>query len=50
MPNFNHKGPKGCGPKTGMKLGKCRKKKLDAQQSNTENTFVRGMCKKENNI
>lgn len=25
MPNFDHKGPGGLGPKTGNKLGKCRK-------------------------
>ena len=25
MPNLNHSGPKSQGPKTGRKLGKCRK-------------------------
>ena len=25
MPNLNHTGPEGKGPKTGRKLGKCRK-------------------------
>ncbi|WP_408611501.1 DUF5320 family protein [Flavivirga abyssicola] len=29
MPNLDHKGPENLGPKTGMKLGKCRKTKSD---------------------
>jgi len=29
MPNFDNKGPEGLGPKTGMKLGKCRKTNSD---------------------
>ncbi|GAL90492.1 hypothetical protein JCM19538_257 [Jejuia pallidilutea] len=29
MPNLNHKGPENLGPKTGNKLWKCRKTKLD---------------------
>ncbi|WP_178984634.1 hypothetical protein [Winogradskyella helgolandensis] len=29
MSNFNHRGPDNLGPKTGMKLGKCRKNKFE---------------------
>lgn len=32
MPNLNHKGPEGKGPKTGRKLGNCTKSKFDLNQ------------------
>ena len=32
MPNLDHKGPKGLGPKTGNKLGKCRKTETENQE------------------
>ncbi|MFD1294376.1 DUF5320 domain-containing protein [Lutibacter holmesii] len=32
MPNFDHKGPGGLGPKTGNKLGKCRKTKDEQKE------------------
>ncbi len=32
MPNLNHKGPEGNGPKTGRRLGKCRSSEADLQQ------------------
>jgi hypothetical protein len=32
MPNQNRKGPKGKGPKTGRKLGKCRKTESELKQ------------------
>jgi hypothetical protein len=44
MPNQNRKGPKGKGPKTGKKLGKCRKTEseqklmdepIESQEKNT---------------
>ncbi len=36
MPNFNHNGPENLGPKTGMKLGKCRKTKSDTIEHPTD--------------
>lgn len=33
MPNFNHKGPEGLGPKTGKKLGRCRKTEADSKEA-----------------
>lgn len=32
MPNLNHKGPNSLGPKTGKKLGRCRKTKAESKQ------------------
>jgi hypothetical protein len=32
MPNQNRKGPKGKGPKTGRKLGKCQKTESEQKQ------------------
>lgn len=32
MPNFNHKGPKGLGSKTGKKTGKCRKTEVERKE------------------
>ncbi len=40
MSNFNHRGPDNLGPKTGMKLGTCRKNKLDGPD-NLENKYCR---------
>jgi len=32
MPHLNHTGPEGKGPKTGRKLGKCRKTEIEKIQ------------------
>jgi len=32
MPNLDHKGPEGLGPKTGKKLGKCRKTEAERKE------------------
>ena len=32
MPNLDHKGPGGLGPKTGKKLGKCRKNVIERKK------------------
>jgi hypothetical protein len=32
MPNLNHTGPEGQGPKTGRKLGKCHKSEEELKQ------------------
>lgn len=32
MPNLNNKGPGGLGPKTGKKLGKCRKTEIEKKE------------------
>jgi hypothetical protein len=32
MPQLNHTGPEGKGPKTGRKLGKCRKTEIEKSQ------------------
>ena len=42
MPNLNRKGPQGLGPKTGMKLGKCRKTKSDVDEVPTNRPFRKG--------
>ena len=33
MPQLNHKGPEGNGPKTGRKLGKCKKSENEKSDS-----------------
>ncbi len=33
MPNLNHMGPNGKGPKTGKKLGSCHKNETEKQES-----------------
>ena len=38
MPNFNHKGPANLGPKTGKKLGKCRK--TDTEKKELEEIYL----------
>lgn len=38
MPHLNHTGPEGEGPKTGRKLGKCKKK-----QDETDNPEILGI-------
>ncbi|QXP64044.1 DUF5320 domain-containing protein [Polaribacter sp. HaHaR_3_91] len=48
MPNFDNNGPQGLGPKTGMKLGECRKTKSDANQSPKNRPFRKGRRKKDN--
>jgi hypothetical protein len=48
MPNFDHKGPENLGPKTGMKLGKCRKTKSDANTYPENRPFGKGRRKKCN--
>ncbi|MEO9571632.1 MAG: DUF5320 family protein [Polaribacter sp.] len=49
MPNLNHQGPEGLGPKTGMKLGKCRKSKLDNINNSLDRPYRKGRRKKKNN-
>ena len=49
MSNLDHKGPEGLGPKTGMKLGKCRKSKLDTIDNSINRPFRKGRRKKTNN-
>lgn len=49
MPNFDHKGPENLGPKTGMKLGKCRKTKSDTLEYPENRPFGKGRRKKCNN-
>ena len=46
MPNFNNKGPEGLVPKTGMKLGKCRKTKSDETETATNRPFGKGRRKR----
>ncbi|WP_396601001.1 DUF5320 family protein [Algibacter sp. R77976] len=48
MPNFNHKGPENLGPKTGMKLGKCRKTDSDTIANPEKRPFGKGRRKKCN--
>ena len=48
MPNFDNNGPQGLGPKTGMKLGECRKNKSDVNQSTENRPFRKGRRKKDN--
>ncbi|WP_299781584.1 DUF5320 domain-containing protein [uncultured Formosa sp.] len=48
MPNFDHKGPEGLGPKTGMKLGRCRKLASDTNTFTTNRPFCNGRRKKTN--
>ncbi|MCL5130319.1 MULTISPECIES: DUF5320 family protein [unclassified Algibacter] len=49
MPNFDCKGPENLGPKTGMKLGKCRKTKLDDFEYPENRPFGKGRRKKSSN-
>tara|TARA_R110002049_G_scaffold326_4_gene1765 strand:- start:5055 stop:5612 length:558 start_codon:yes stop_codon:yes gene_type:complete len=49
MPHFNHKGPESLGPKTGMKLGTCRKTKSDTYSYPENRPFRKGRRKKCNN-
>lgn len=49
MPNLDHKGPEGLGPKTGMKLGKYRKSKVDSIDNSINRPFRKGRRKKTNN-
>ncbi len=49
MPNFNHNGPENLGPKTGMRLGKCRKTKSDTIEHSENRPFGKGRRKKCNN-
>jgi len=46
MPNFDNKGPEGLGPKTGMKLGKCRKTNSDLDAYPENRPFRKGRRKK----
>ena len=46
MPNLNHKGPENLVPKTGMKLGKCRKTKSDDNEYPENRPFGKGRRKK----
>jgi len=49
MPNFDNTGPENLGPKTGMKLGKCRKTKSDDNEYPENRPFRKGRRKKCNN-
>lgn len=48
MPNLDHKEPENLGPKTGMKLGKCRKTKSDIIEYPKNRPFGKGRRKKSN--
>jgi hypothetical protein len=45
MPNLNHTGPGGEGPKTGRKLGRCKKSEQELQSSGE---LGKGMGKRKN--
>ena len=47
MPNLNGKGPEGLGPKTGMKLGKCKKTASDANTSSENRPYCNGRRNKK---
>ena len=49
MPNLDHTGPENLGPKTGMKLGKCRKSKSDTIEFPENRPFGKGRRKKSSN-
>ena len=49
MPNLDQKGPENLGPKTGMKLGKCRKTKSDTIGNPEKRPFGKGRRKKSSN-
>lgn len=49
MSNFNHRGPENLGPKTGMKLGTCRKTKSDTNEYPENRPFRKGRRKKCDN-
>lgn len=46
MPNFNHKGPENLGPRTGMRLGKCKKSKFEDFEYLDNRPFRKGRRKK----
>lgn len=46
MSNLNHRGPDNLGPKTGMKLGKCRKTKSDTVEDSEIRQCRKGRIKK----
>ncbi len=59
MPNLNHSGPKGQGPKTGKKLGECKKTDEELKQTgvssadqgkhhHSKNLFGKGKGKHQN--
>ena len=48
MPNFDHTGPEGLGPKTGMKLGRCKMSASDANTFTDKRPFCNGRRKKTN--
>ena len=50
MPNFDHKGPEGLGPKTGMKQGTCRTTILDNNAIPEKRPFGNGRRKNHNNF
>lgn len=45
MPNFDHKGPGSLGPKTGKKLGKCRKTETEKKEIEEIYFFSKGALK-----
>ena len=46
MPQFDHTGPEGLGPKTGMKLGECRKSKSNINTPPANRPYCKGRRKK----
>lgn len=50
MPNLDHKGPGGLGPKTGKKLGQCRKTEAEKKKIEEIQFYRKGTlnndCKK----
>ena len=50
MPNFDHKGPEGLGPKTGMKQGTCIKVNAEDYMLPERKSFRKGRRQKNNKI
>lgn len=48
MPNLNHNGPSNQGPKTGKKLGKCRKTELEKKEIEEICVYNKSMPRKSN--
>ncbi|MBP1839898.1 DUF5320 domain-containing protein [Formosa algae] len=46
MPNFDHTGPEGLGPRTGMMFGKCRKTSANTEVSESQRPYCNGRRKK----
>lgn len=48
MSNLNHKGPSNLGPKTGKKLGKCRKTDVEKKEIDEVYIYNKGTLKNLN--